>query len=105
MNKILSYNVIVSERARQMLIEHVRFVAQKDPKAARKTKRELLKAMRSLSAMPERCPYFIAEYIPANKYHRLYVERNYIVLYKIKEQTVNVEYIVDCRQNYSWLLR
>lgn len=36
------YKVIVSNRARQMLANHVRFLAQKSPSAARKVKNELM---------------------------------------------------------------
>ncbi len=31
----------------------------------------------------------------------MFVEKRYLVLYQIKDQTVYVEYIVDCRQDYS----
>ena len=37
MEKTPQYKVIVSDRARQMLAGHVRFLAQKSPTAARKT--------------------------------------------------------------------
>jgi len=35
----------------------------------------------------------------------MFVEKWYLILYQIKEQTVYVDYIVDCRQNYSWLVK
>lgn len=38
MEKKIQYKVIVSDRARQMLAGHVRFLAQKSPAAARKAK-------------------------------------------------------------------
>ncbi|RAV02341.1 type II toxin-antitoxin system RelE/ParE family toxin [Paenibacillus sp. YN15] len=97
------YKVIVSDRARQMLAGHVRFLAQKSPEAARRTKNDLMKAIRSLSHMPERFPFLNAEYIPLNKYHKMYIEKWYLILYQIKDQTVYVDYILDCRQDYGWL--
>lgn len=105
MEKAPRYNVIVSDRARQMLGIHVRFLANVNAAAARKTKSEILKAIRSLGAMPERSPFLDAEHIPLNKYHKMYVESWYLVLYQIKDQTVYVEYIVDCRQDYGWLVK
>lgn len=105
MEKKLQYKVIVSDRARQMLAGHVRFLAQKSPTAARRTKSELMYAIRSFSTMPERFPFLNAEFIPLNKYHKMLVEKWYLILYQIKDQTVYVDYIVDCRQDYGWLVR
>jgi len=105
MEKKIQYKVIVSERARQMLAGHVRFLAQKSPTAARRIKNDLMNAIRSLSIMPERFPFLTAEFIPVNKYHKMFVEKYYLILYQIKDQTVFVDYIVDCRQDYGWLVR
>ncbi len=105
MEKKIQYKVIVSERARQMLAGHVRFLAQKSPTAARKAKNDLMNAIRSLSKMPERFPFLTAEFIPLNKYHKMFVEKYYLILYQIRDQIVFVDYIVDCRQDYRWLVR
>lgn len=104
MEKKPQYKVIISG-ARQMLAGHVRFLAQKSPATARRTKSEIMNAIRSLSAMPERFPYLNAEFIPLNKYHKIFAEKCYLILYQIKDQTVYVDYIVDCRQDYDWLLQ
>ncbi len=105
MEKKPPYKVIVSDRARQMLAAHVLFLAQKSPAAARKTKNELMDAIRSLSTMPERFPFLNAEFMPLNKYHKMYVKKWYLILYQIKDQKVYVDYIVDCRQDYGWLVK
>ena len=105
MEKKPQYKVIVSDRARQMLAGHVRFLAQKSPTAARRAKNELMGAIRSLSTMPERFPFLNTEFIPPNKYHKMFIEKWYLILYQIKDQTVYVDYIVDCRQDYGWLVR
>lgn len=105
MEKMKHYKVFVSERVRQMLAYHVSFLAQKSPSAARKLKNELMDAIRSLHQMPERFPFLQAEFIPPNKYHKLFIKKWYLVLYQIKDQTVYVDYIVDCRQDYGWLVR
>ena len=85
--------VIVSYRARQMLVGHVRFLAQKSLSAARKVKNGLMDAIRSLYQMPERFPFLDAEFIPLNKYHKMFVEKWHLILYQIKDQTVYVDYI------------
>lgn len=104
MEKILQYELIVSDRSRRMLAAHVRFMAQKDPSAAREVKNELMDAIRSLHHMPEHFPFLEAEFIPPNKYHKMFVEKWYLILYQIKDQRVYVDYIVDCRRDYGWLI-
>jgi plasmid stabilization system protein ParE len=99
------YKIVVSDRARQMMAEHIRFLAKISTSAARITKNSLIDAIRSLHQMPERFPFLQAEFIPPNKYHKMFVEKWYLILYQIKDQTVFVDAIVDCRQDYQWLIR
>lgn len=99
------YKVIVSDRAKQMLGVHFRFMAQVNKEAAVAKKKELITAMRSLERMPQHFPFFEESYIPPNKYHKMFVEKWYLVLYQIKDHTVYVDYILDCRKDYSWLIR
>jgi len=105
MEKKPQYKVIVSDRSRQMLANHVRFMAQKSPSTARRVKNELMDSICSLYQMPERFPFLEAEFIPPNKYHKMFVEKWSLILYQIKDRTVYVDYIVDCRQDYEWLVR
>jgi plasmid stabilization system protein ParE len=100
-----TYKVIVSDRAKHMLAGHIRFLAQASKEAATEKKKEFSAELRSLSSMPQRFPFFEEMYVPANKYHKMFVEPWYLVLYQIKDTTVYVDYIVDCRQDYSWLIR
>ena len=99
------YKVIVSDRAKRMLGTHIRFMAQVNKDAAKAKKQELMEAMRSLERMPQRFPFFEEAYIPTNKYHKMFVEKWYLVLYQIKDHAVYVDYILDCRKDYSWLIR
>jgi plasmid stabilization system protein ParE len=98
------YKVIVSDRTKRMLGTHIRFMAQVNKQAAAK-KKEIMTAMRSLSQMPQRFPFFEELYITPNKYHKMFIEKWYLVLYQIQDDTVYVEYILDCRKDYSWLVR
>lgn len=99
------YKVIVSDRAKRMLGTHIRFMAQVNKQAAVAKKKEIMIAMHSLSQMPQRFPFFEELYIPPNKYHKMFIEKWYLVLYQIQNDTVYVEYILDCRKDYSWLVR
>ena len=97
------YKVIVSNRAKRMLATHIHFMAQDNKDAAKTKKKELMDAMRSLECMPQRFPFFEGAYIPINKYHKMFVAKWYLVLYQIQDDTVYVDYILDCRKDYSWL--
>ena len=68
-------------------------------------KKKIITAMRSLSQMPQRFPFFEELYITPNKYHKMFIEKWFLVLYQIQDDTVDVEYILDCRKDYSWLIR
>jgi plasmid stabilization system protein ParE len=105
MARRVPYKVVVSDRARQMLAGHIRFLAEKSPPAARKKKSEIMDAIRSLGTMPERFPFLSAEPLPPNKYHKMFTENWYLILYQIKDQTVYVDFVVDCRQDYGWLIK
>ena len=98
------YKVIVSDRAKRMLGAHIRFMAQVNKDAASTKKKEIITAIRSLNHMPQRFPFFEEAYIPPNKYHKMFIEKCYLVLYQIQDDTVYVEYIVDCRKDYNWLI-
>lgn len=101
----MKYRVIISDRAKQDLLLHVRFLAQINKSAAQKLRLRIIDEIRSLEQLPHRYPFLNAEYIPPNKYHKLYVENTYLILYQIRDDTVYVDWIVDCRQDYQWLIR
>ncbi len=99
------YTVKVTDRAKFMLGNHVDFIAQISVKAAKDTRNEIMRAMRSLTYMPERFPYIDDESVIPNKYHKMCIAKWYAVIYEIKDDKVFVDYIVDCRQDYNWLLQ
>ena len=98
------YKVIVSDKAKQMLGAHVRFLTNVDRNAAVSLKNKIMTALRTLEELPERYPFFHEIFIPPNKYHKMVVEKQYLVLYQIKDSRVYVDYILDCRQDYNWLI-
>jgi len=88
-----------------MLGAHAKFLAQRSPAAAREMKVKIITAIRSLSEMPERCPFFTGEFVPGNKYHKIVVDSRYLILYQIMDSVVFVDYIIDGRQDFGWLVR
>jgi len=103
-NQAKQYEVVISDRASVMLVQHIRFVAQVSPEAAEKLRLQIIKAIRSLEIFPLRCSWFTADMIPQNKYRKLPVGKRYLVIYQIRDNVVYVDYILDCRQDYQWLL-
>lgn len=99
------YRVIVSGRATQMLISHAAFLAQVSPEAAERLTAEFEKAANSLELMPQRCPWLTGEYIPRNAYRFILFEKRYMIIFQIVDDIVYADYVVDCRQDYNWLIR
>lgn len=90
----MKYKVIISDRAKEMLGMHIRFLGQKNKTVADNLKKRLIAEIRSLQEYPQGYPFFNETYIPANKYHKLYVENWYLVLYQIRDNVVYVDWIV-----------
>ncbi|MDR3207295.1 MAG: type II toxin-antitoxin system RelE/ParE family toxin [Oscillospiraceae bacterium] len=99
------YKVIVADRAKTMLGAYIKFLARVNPAAAREAKTKLLAVIRSQKDMPERFPFLDEAFVPRGKYRKLFVDDWCLVLCQIKGQTVFVDYLLDCRQDYSWLIR
>ena len=99
------YRVVVSERAAQMLTSHAAFLARVSVAAAERLTAEFENAANSLEVMPQRCPWLIGEYIPRHTYRFLLVEKRYMLIFQIVDDTVFVDAVLDCRQDYGWLIR
>ena len=99
------YEVKISEEAQRGLGKIVSFVALNSIQAAKLLKKDIVAEISSLKMFPERMPFLEGEFIPFNKYHKLVVRRNYLVIYQVKDDTVLVDYVIDCRQDYKWLIR
>jgi len=97
------YRIVISDRAKRMLEAHILFLARVNKSAAAAQKKELFAAMRSLSQMPQRFPMWEGSSFP-NAYHKMIVGNWYVVLYKVEDTTVYVEYILDGREENSQLL-
>ena len=99
------YHVIVSARAAQMLVSHAAFLAQVSPEEAEQLTIEFEKTANSLELMPQRCPWLTGEYIPRNAYRFIPFEKRYMIIFQIVDDIVYADYVVDCRQDYNWLIR
>lgn len=98
------YRVVVSERAKRMLGTNMRFLAQVNKAAAASKKKQILDELASLSEMPQRFPVVDSGDTIPNIYRKMYIESWYLAIYHISDGTVYVDYILDCRQDYEWLI-
>ena len=92
------------DQVARMLVSHAAFLAQVSPEAAEHLTAEFQTAAHSLETMPQRCPWLIGEYIPRNTYRFLLFEKRYMLIFQIIDNTVYADYVVDCRQDYGWLI-
>lgn len=98
------YTVTITETARDMLIAHASFLANVSVPAANRLIATFVEVTDSLAAVPERNPWLENEAIPFQKYRKLLFEKHYLSLYEIQGNVVYITAVVDCRQDYGWLL-
>ena len=99
-----SYNVIISFVATDMLITDARFIANVSGKAATQFIEEFYNKTKSLEKFPERNPLVVDSMIPEGKYRKLTIFKRYLIIYQIKNDSVYVDALLDCSQDYKWLL-
>jgi len=104
MNDVANYFIVISDAALAMLDSHVEFIARVSKQAAMNLMDTVLDDIASLSQFPERFPIFESAFIPDNRYRKKLSAKRYLILYEIDGNKVCVDYIVDCRQDYEWLL-
>jgi plasmid stabilization system protein ParE len=105
MNDDAEYDVIISDAALAMLDSHVDFLARVSVNAARKLLDEVLDDIASLSEHPQRFPVYNNQFIADCRYRKMLSAKRYLVIYEIDGSAVFVDYIVDCRQDYEWMIR
>lgn len=98
------YQVIVSSEAAQQLVSHAAFLANVSVDAAERLVQSFESAAASLRSAPLRCPYLRGSFIPAGTYRFLCFEKRYLLIFQVRDQHVYVDDVVDCRQDYRWLL-
>ena len=98
------YTVRIQEPAAEMLVQHSRFLAQASETAAKRLMADFKKQAESLEIMPERCPWLYHPMIPEHKYRKLIFEKYYMLIFQIIGENVFIDAMVDCRQDYIYLL-
>ena len=94
------FQVIVSKRAAQQLVEHAVFMARLEERLA-----DFRKAADSLQSFPYRNPILRSSVFVTEKYRKMVFGKWYLLIYQIKGERVFVEYVIDGRQDYQWLIQ
>ena len=96
--------VVIQERAKDMLVAHARFLSQVSQSAAERLIADFSEKASSLEYNPERCPWLNDPMIPSYKYRKLLFSKRYLLIFQVIDTTVSIDAMVDCRQDYGWLL-
>ncbi|MDD2215898.1 MAG: type II toxin-antitoxin system RelE/ParE family toxin [Parabacteroides sp.] len=85
------------------LEDTVEYINTLSPDAAIKQYDNLINKIGTLVEMPERCP-FLKDASLRLKGYRVLIVNNYLVVFVIKDDTVQVRRILYNKRNYGWLL-
>lgn len=97
MSDLPKYQVLVSGRARDMLFEHARFLAQVSIEAGESLFDQFEEKVESLETMPERFAYYDNPYIRLGKYRKIALGKYLLILYQVSGDTVYIDLIIDAR--------
>ena len=98
------YQVIVSKRAAQQLVEHAAFAAGLEERLGYQLIEDFRNAADSLQRFPYRNPILRSEVFTAEKYRKMVFDKWHLLIYQVKDDKVYIEYVIDGRQDYQWLL-
>jgi hypothetical protein len=85
------YQVLVSGRARDMLFEHAKFLAQVSINAGEKLFDEFEGKVISLEDMPERCAYYDNPYVRPRRYRKLALGKHLLILFQIADNNLIID--------------
>ena len=90
MSEDKKFIVLVSGRARSMLFEHARFLAQVSINAAEDLFDQFEEKVIALEDMPERCPYYDNPYVRSGKYRKLALGKYLLILFQVVNNEVYI---------------
>jgi len=100
---VARYKVKIFYHAKLDLKDIVSYLNTLSPQSALRYYDLIVEKIGSLVEMPERCPLLRDVALKAKGYRYLIAE-NYLVLFVIKADTVQIRRIIYNKRNYEWLL-
>lgn len=101
--KNTKYKIEFTEKALNMIKLHIQYLTLIDINIAKVFKEKIFSASKTLEVLPNRCPLLGISDM-TDKYRKLIIDDKYILVYKVIENIVCIEYFLDCKQDYKWLL-
>jgi hypothetical protein len=95
----MKYDVIVSKKADEMLVSHVRFLAQVSIPAAKVLRNEFCSVLVALKDNPFQFHQEENLGLPSGKYRRVVFATRYKAVFSIFENTVSIDAIIYCRRS------
>lgn len=95
------YRVIVSKNTFRMLDKHIIFLAKVSLKNAHFLHQTFVSKVKSLDNNPERYPLWLPPFKLPKAYRKIVIKKHYLVLFYVENNTVFVDYILDCRMDNS----
>jgi len=95
----MKYEVIVSRKADEMLVSHVRFLAQVSIPAAKVLINEICSVLGTLKDNPFQFQLEEDLGLPSRKYRRVVFATRYKAVFSVFENRVFIDAIIDCRRS------
>lgn len=100
----MKYNIVISNDAVDALDRHAEYLSRVCKATAFELVDTILADIESLGALPDRCPWYENRFIQSNRHRKLLSSKRYLIIFEIDQDTVFVDYIIDCRQNNNeWM--
>lgn len=101
----MKYKIIISDKANEQIKQNLAFISKVSKAAAKVQNTEFKNAIKSIKEDPKSYKFLSEEYLQSNKYRKYVVSKRYIILYQIIEETVYIEFVIDTRTDYNWLIK
>ena len=92
------YKVIIASRVDNQLLEHFRFIANVSIPAAKRFRDEFGNTVKEISENPYQFPIDADLNLPEGMYRKAFFSRWYKIHFTIKDETVFIDAVADCRQ-------
>lgn len=96
---VKKYRVIIDPAAYEAMFHHFLFLAQVDEDAAKGLELDMYNQMIGLEYMPHRFPYYENRYVVPRTYRAMVVGKYHKVIYRVDDDSVYIDNIIDCRED------
>jgi len=93
------YKVTVLDEAKEMLKNHLKFLARVSPNASRKLNKQFNDVLKILAQTPLTYPLWLTDFELTKPYRRFIFGKRYLAIYTVEDNRVIVAYVLDCRMN------